>query len=717
MISSFRTYQETTELVCCEPKRVELAKPVIVAIASQALEGKQVQDIITDFELGNIPQLDNTSVQMALVALTEELKGSIFIEKALTEERAPQFGKLQSIGIRSFCETLLNIPVNISVIEDLVSQDLFEKATTDKYVAKISKLLESTEKETVTPAENVQLNNLDDFQDFLKKLEINNLEQTPYQAHTTQPNENFETLQLDNHELYCNIVLTLALRLCEPIEIEQIVQEYSTSNKYEICTKALRIIKSSLHQKHYNLSDIQSFIHPTDYKPEKIEKIISIYTNNGKSLESPLRGTSIRVVEPHISLAQALKAAGTIEKSIKSASDQNITFVEESILKIGSLREPLTQIGLVKMAEPFFPTAILQEIVPTEILKDESYLECIGTYLMIKIMGNTSHNVEELTEYFTVEDFSNHNLENTSRIVASLHANALLEPATKEIAMLTNYEPLEKGIKVMRNIVSNNYAELAINDVIKYFDVRKFQNFDDPQVQMAFISIAKRISNPLIVEDLIGQEIRKEDTNNLPLLGFKILAEVVHSNPYEISNIDNFVLPEDLAPFTTNKEIAFIENVYQEMNTPQISRENILISSKEASVEAVKAIPNFILECKECRNVSMEVPELITSKFKELDNIPAQAAMLQLASQFASLPVIYDILAMEMLKHENILPVIGAVALQKITELNSIETEDVQTLLQEKGLDSFQRKQSFIIWENVASFLQTSKVYFFCTSD
>ena len=675
------------------------------------MTGKHVEDIVADFELGNIPQLDNTSAQMALVAIAKELKGSLFIEKVLTEENAPKFGKLQSLGIRAFCETLSNNPVNIVVIEDMVTPKLFEKAITDKHVANISKLLESREKGSITTVEKVQLNNIDDFQNYIQKINIRNLDQISYEANLAQPSENFKMLQLDNHELYCNVVLTLALRLCEPTEIQQIVHEYNTNTKEEVCTTALKIIKNSLKQKHYNISDIQSFIHPTDFKPEKIEKMIAIYSKTERAFESPLRGTTIIPIEPNLSLAKTLKAATTIQKLIKSASAQNITNIQESILKIESLREPVTQIGLVKMSEPFFPTAILQEIIPLGILKDESYLDCIGTYLMMKVMENTSHNVEEINEHFSVDDFSRKNLEKTSKIIASLHANAVLEPTTHEIATHHNYEPLEKGIKVMKSIVSNTHTELEINEIVKYFDARKFQNFDKPEIQMAFMSIAKRISCPLIVEDLIVQEIRKEETNDLPLLGFKILAEVVHSNPYQISNIDNFVLPEDLEPFTTIKEIAFIENVYQEMNTPQIVKENVLISSKEASDEAVQAIPKFILECKECRSESVEVPELITHKFKELDNIPAQAAMLGLASQFSSLPVIYDILAMEMLTKEKILPVIGAVALQKVLELNSIEKEDVETIMKEKSLDSFKRKESFIIWENVASFLQSSKVY------
>lgn len=148
----------------------QLAKPAIVTIATEAMAGKHVENIVADFELGNIPQLDNTSAQMALVEIAEELKGSIFIEKVLTEDNVSQFGKLQSLGIRAFCETVSNNPVNIAVIEDMVTPKLFESTLTDKHVANISKLIESREKELITPVEEVQLNNIHDFKRYVQKI-------------------------------------------------------------------------------------------------------------------------------------------------------------------------------------------------------------------------------------------------------------------------------------------------------------------------------------------------------------------------------------------------------------------------------------------------------------------------------------------------------------------------------------------------------------------
>jgi len=560
--------QELSELVCYGSMPL-LAKPAILTLATDCMDGKDIEDIIADFQLGNIPQLDNVTAQMALVALSEELKGNMFIKKAVAEQNASQFGKFHSIGIRAFCETISNNPVNITVIEDLITPKLFEKVQSDEQFSKINNMLQSEERKSILSKENAQLNNLENIETIIHKVQMDNLEQVSNESTLEQSHESLGILQIDDHELYCNVVLTLALRLCEPVEIMKIVHEYNTNKKDEICGKALEVIKNNLEQKHFNVEDIPSFIHPTDWKNEKNPKIIAIYSEFENVLENP------------------------------------ITF---------------------------------------------------------------------------------------------------------ETVTLSNSEPLEKGLRIIKNIATSTYTELQISQIMKYFSAKKMKDFEEPCVQMAFMSIAKRISSPLIVEDLIAQEIRNEFNNDLPILGFKILSQVIQLNPYQILNIEKFVLPEDLAPFTTNTEIALIENVYQERLTPDIANDNLIVIPREVPDEAVKAIPEFILQCKESRTDSVEIPMLMTRAYKELDNIPAQAAMLGIATQFASLPEVYDILAMEMLNKHQPLPVIGAVVLQKVIELNSIEQEDVVQIVKEKSLECFKGKECFLIWENVASFLQISKV-------
>ena len=47
-------------------------KEKIIALTIKVLECKNVEQIICEYELGNLPEFDNVQLQMALVQLTEE---------------------------------------------------------------------------------------------------------------------------------------------------------------------------------------------------------------------------------------------------------------------------------------------------------------------------------------------------------------------------------------------------------------------------------------------------------------------------------------------------------------------------------------------------------------------------------------------------------------------------------------------------------------------
>ena len=62
-------------------------------MATTILSGGTVEDIIQEFERGCFPLLDNVQQQMALLSLTEELAGHLFIEEQFLSE-ALKTGKM-----------------------------------------------------------------------------------------------------------------------------------------------------------------------------------------------------------------------------------------------------------------------------------------------------------------------------------------------------------------------------------------------------------------------------------------------------------------------------------------------------------------------------------------------------------------------------------------------------------------------------------------------
>ena len=486
------------------------------------------EDIITDFNLGNIPQLDNVAAQMAMVSMTETLNGSIYIGNALAEEKSSSLGKLQCVGIKALCTLLSKNPVSIDVISDIISPELFEKEHADKTLKKLVASLNSLEKNISISSERVDLQNFQVFCDVMDSCIQKCSDQEVFTALTIQPAESFGKLQKDNHELYCNVVLTLALRLCEPIDVHEIIQEYKTSSMANFCEKAYKTIVNRIEQTNMDSTIIQSFVHPTDFRVEKIKKIMGMYSLHSPTLQSPISGTQISPIEAHVNKNNIIKAINTIEEHLKSPVTESIRNFEETIANLESLRDPAIQLGLIKVSESFHPVAILQEIIPFDVLSQDSYLNVIGTYLMLKLLEKKSLSVEEVVKLSAAEDFSQESLQKTLKIVTSIRSNIMMQPSSMEVAINYNSMPLRKGLRVIENIVANPNEIISLDDIIEYFNMENMENFDKPEVQMAFISIAKRISDPLIVKDCIFGELQKENTDTLPMLGLRVLAEVAH---------------------------------------------------------------------------------------------------------------------------------------------------------------------------------------------
>jgi len=58
-----------------------LAKREILKIAQKVISGTAVEEVVREFEEGNFPVMENILEQMALISLTKDLAGHIFIEK------------------------------------------------------------------------------------------------------------------------------------------------------------------------------------------------------------------------------------------------------------------------------------------------------------------------------------------------------------------------------------------------------------------------------------------------------------------------------------------------------------------------------------------------------------------------------------------------------------------------------------------------------------
>ena len=130
-----------------------------------------------------------------------------------------------------------------------------------------------------------------------------------------------------------------------------------------------------------------------------------------------------------------------------------------------------------------------------------------------------------------------------------------------------------------------------------------------------------------------------------------------------------------------------------------ISKESVINQRHESDKERFAQIPHYIQEILEHRNENIDVAQGLVSEFSNLDNIPSQAALLGFATQLTSVPTVHKTLALEMVKSENILPFIGSLAVQKISENIAIENKDVDIYIKEITNDYKKQKENFALWD------------------
>ena len=119
--------------------------------------------------------------------------------------------------------------------------------------------------------------------------------------------------------------------------------------------------------------------------------------------------------------------------------------------------------------------------------------------------------VEDIIKYVRAEEFTDKKLEETYVIISSFQSSPILNQGLEtEVAQLEEFQSFEKGIKIVKSLAAQESKSIALQEVLNYLDLANFKNFDSPIVQMAFMKLAKRVSNHHIVQEILQEEIAKE---------------------------------------------------------------------------------------------------------------------------------------------------------------------------------------------------------------
>lgn len=409
---------------------------------------------------------------------------------------------------------------------------------------------------------------------------------------------------------------------------------------------------------------------------------------------------------PEWHLAETKKAANIIEAAVKyTPSYQNE--IDSEIFYNEQIQDKFVQAGLVEVSSSFFPLAVLHEVVPESLTTLPVFEKICGTYLVKKILRTTALTVQDMMKYVDIENFESQRIHKTADFIKSLHSNSLCSTIPTEIAQSELYDPYQKGIKIAKNIIAQESKEVALKEIFNYVERASFKNFSSPMVQTAYLRLAQRISSPAHVHDLLSEEFA-EDKKQEDLIGFKVLAKVSSMNPYMVSNIESFVIAEDLND--SMKEEALSGVVSEIQHCALMSQEfaaNICLSSPS---KMELSIQNCIADIHEHRNENLEASYNLLKIYPFMDNIPVQAALVGSAMKISSPSIVHNTIAAEMIKQRNILPYMGFVALKSLNQHEALNTTDMNTCIKECIFEDKREKVYLAQWENIASFLQSGNV-------
>lgn len=632
-----------------------------------------------DINHGELPQLSNLSIQMALLNVASEINPKTPIDNNESTENLIENSNVSSFGLKAICEAVLSTPIEISVAEEIINSsiDTISIGRREKQVL-----------QSIVSKEPISCSN------------IPSMEKTNF----------LETLKEECLEKYQNAVLSLALRLCEPVQVHNILQIATTESVLEQTEKAVNIIKKQLEKYEISFEEVPKLFCPHDFDSENRERQNATLNEELNQMAVVDVQDDIELCESKSNLSKIVKAAKKLEGALRYSSS-NISDVElnDEVYLIEDIQEPILQAGFIKISKSFFPTAVLNEIIPLDIIKSEQFESQCGTFLMKKIIRNTALTVEDIIKYVKLEDFSTENLNDTSKLISKIQSNVTFSTVGVEVVQSENFEPFMKGVNIVKNLVAQENHGTALHEVVNYLELAKFKNFSTPNVQMAFIRLAKRISNPLDVEEVLIQELEENEKED-QFLGFKVFANIMLKNPYSITNVESFIVSEDLLETTSKRERACIERIQSEMNSPVISEEAVINQRYELHQKRFAQISQYIQEIMDHRNENINVSEGLISKFSNVDDIQSQAALLGFASQLSSVATVHKTLALEMVKSENVLPFIGSLAVMNLPENIAVESNDVDTYFKELSINAKKQKESFATWENIASFLQYGSI-------
>lgn len=457
-----------------------------------------------------------------------------------------------------------------------------------------------------------------------------------------------------------------------------------------------------------NIEVISSLFLPSDFIPS------SRRTEYVLSLKIPMDNFVIDVSE-NVSVANSIlgkvkKALLVIENTAANISSKSVETIYDA-LKAQISSDEETQMGLLKITNFLFPLSVLHHVIPESLTGQNTFIDNIGTSVMASLIEKDHLVVHSLIHELSAENFSIENINRQKVMVELLSENLKTSLLKFEMPSLKNYVAIEVGMKAVKNIAICKRYGSTVEKVFDYFSSQSVCKFDDITVQMPLLTVARRISNPVLVKTILADEVNKS-LNIIPFLGFKVLLAVIEKLPYEVKNMEDYIFPSDLLQENINKERSAVSNCIKVVSQVENLQELVKLSDKELlnyQNDLKNAVVEVVLKLQ--LPLTMQGKNIYDESMKHdiFNNVQGQSCLYSLAEKLSSGLVVKQIITTESLKESKLPKNPGFIALAKVLEKVHVNQKDIQTVLEAELFDSDTVKKYLSMCQSTARIVKTSQ--------
>jgi hypothetical protein len=502
-------------------------------------------------------------------------------------------------------------------------------------------------------------------------------------------------------------LVTLGLRFCEPLNVMEFIKLESKSYKEKL-NLALRAISKCNTIFPLSVQELAYFFRERDFNLES-QLSFSVPQSITTSMHSAINGQETLTHNIENIRSKIVSAFKNVENYIQGTV---ITNIQEAfhLIKPCISSDAEIQVGLVLLAETVLTLPIIEEIWSLDFVKDQPLLDCAGTVLVAKIVECNPMLLQQLTKITSVQILSPDSISNKQkRILENVCSFPTFSGLRSDVIIHSDFDLVKKCIKATQSFVQiKELNDVSVENRICGVANCNINEIDSDNIQMPMITVARRISSPTALENVILLEYSVN--KKLPkLVGLHILKEIIINLPYQILDLDLYIHEEDLDETNILKERLVLEEIAAKSCCINAPTEGVSVSGQLfANNERIfkKAVKDFIYNNDAITKSDVPICENM-KLYDVFDTIQGQAYLFDMAKKLSDSITVNKILVFETLEKNDIPRFPGLFALKKVLELYPVKVECIEMLINDGLSDSSKVKNFVAVCQQISSCVKT----------